>query len=262
MPATPKSQVPAPNGVLVTRDGAVATVTLHRPDTRGSIDRPTALALRDAFRSLATDGTSRSVVLCGTAPDFCSGADIELMVGTLHDETAATELHEALIAPAMCPLPVVVAATGHALGGGLGLFLSGDIRLAVPESKLGAPCGDLGFFALGSIGVLAHEIGHVRASRILLQDEVISAEEGVRLGIVSDVVSDDTIVDVAHEIATTLAAKSTMTLSETKRLMNQVRYDHVMAERDALLRVMSAPDAKAGRERFLARKANKNQECD
>lgn len=246
------------SSVHITRDGPVATITLQRPHTRGSIDRATALQLSDAFTAVTNDDTSRSVVLAGTAPDFCSGADIEHMVGTLHDEAAATELHEALIAPATCPLPVVIAATGHALGGGLGLFLAGDIRLAVPEAKLGAPCGDLGFFALGSIGVLAHEIGHVAAGRILLRDEVISAEEGVLLGLVSEVVSPDRIVATAQDIASTLAAKSTMTLTETKRLMNQVRYAAVQQERAALLRVMAADDAKAGRQRFLARKYARN----
>jgi methylglutaconyl-CoA hydratase len=248
------------SGVNLVREGSVATVTLYRPDTRGSIDRATALQLRDVFAALAHDGVTRSVILRGTAPDFCSGADIEHMVGTLHDETAATELHEALIAPALCPLPVVVAATGHALGGGLGLFLAGDIRIAVPEAKLGAPCGDLGFFALGSIGVLAHEIGHVRAGRLLLRDEVITAEEGVLLGIVSEVVSHDQIDATAQDIAHMLATKSAVTLRETKALMNQVRYATVAAERQALLRVMSAPDAKAGRARFLALKDRKNTE--
>lgn len=244
-------------GVHVSVDGAVATITLNRPHTRGSIDRDTALELSAAFHDVSSDMSLRAVVLAGTAPDFCSGADIEHMVGTLHDETAATELHDALIAPARCPIPVVVAATGHALGGGLGLFLAGDIRLAVPDAKLGAPCGDLGFFALGSIGVLAHEIGHRNAGRILLRDEVITAEEGARLGIVSDVIDVAHITAHAHDIAATFTHKSRVTLTETKKLMNQVRYGQVVEERAALLRVMSQPDAKAGRERFLTRKARK-----
>jgi enoyl-CoA hydratase/carnithine racemase len=239
--------------VSVEHDGHVAVITLTRPESRGSLDLATASALRAAFARVAEDGTSRAVVLQGAAPDFCSGADIEQLVGRLDEEEVAEELFEALMAPAVCPLPVVVAATGAALGGGLGLFLAGDVRLAVPDARLGAPCGDHGFFALLSVAALSAELGHARAVRILLRDEIVTAETAEAWGLISEIVPRGRIRLVAGEIAAQLAEKSPVTIRETKRIMNQVRYAQVSDELAAILRVMVSPQARRGRERFLDR---------
>jgi methylglutaconyl-CoA hydratase len=181
----------------VERDGAVARVTLARPEVRNAFNAELIAALRSAFDAFATEppATLRAVVLAGDGKVFSAGADIEWQRASVElsmdeNEADAGRLQEMLAAVDECPVPVIAAVHGAALGGGMALCCVADITLATADTTFGFTEVKLGLMpAVISPFVLAR-IGEGPARALFVTGERFGSERAMGIGLVSEVVPD------------------------------------------------------------------------
>ncbi len=216
-------------GFAVTREDAVALVTLQRPKRMNAFDVPTIQGLREAVQDLTRDPEVRALVLTGEGDRaFCAGGDVHAMreahergeAGRLFSDL--TEHHHPLVEALVTgDLPVVTAVNGVAAGGGLGLALAGDLRYASPSASFRAAYPQLGVVPDGGATWLLPRIADAAtAQRMLLLDEVVEAEEAASLGMVHEVVDASGLLEHALEAARTLADQPAFTVARLKRLLH------------------------------------------
>jgi methylglutaconyl-CoA hydratase len=188
----------------VERDGPVLRVTLARPERRNAFDAALIARLHETFTDV---GDARVVVLSGEGPSFCAGADVDWQRASIDlslDENVddALRLHRMLAAVDDCPLPVVAAVHGYALGGGSGLVACADVAVAAPDAVFGFTEVRLGIApAVISPFVLA-KVG-AQARRYFLTGERFDAGTALRIGLVHEV-ADDLAGAVARIVADVL----------------------------------------------------------
>lgn len=219
--------------VNLSRDGAIATVTLNRPDRRNSLSDPMLTELAAAFTELRDDAATRVVVLTGAPPVFSAGADAPFRKGMTPDERQAAfanrqsqfrrlferaaGLLESLEQVTIC------AVNGHAIGGGWGLTLPCDFRIAVESAQFWLPEVDLGTpLGVASTTRLVRLAGPARTKEIILTCRRYSAAEALSLGLVHRVVPPDQLAASTLELAEALAAKPFKALAECKGRVNAI----------------------------------------
>jgi enoyl-CoA hydratase len=249
--------------VRVDRSGAVATVTIDRPETMNALDRPTLGELRDRLAELALDAEARVVVLTGAGGKaFVAGADIKYMSGLGVDEAKSWGELGHLCAQLLetMPKPTIAAIDGFALGGGCELALACDLRYASSGAKLGQPEINLGIIpGWGGTQRLARVCGLGVAKDLILTGRVMGADEALRIGLVNEV--HDPAIDKALTVAEQLAAKSPLALAAIKRTTNHaLQGDHVEnLEREAVefAGLFGSADAKEGMTAFVEKREPK-----
>jgi enoyl-CoA hydratase/carnithine racemase len=208
------------------RDGVVL-VTLNRPDRMNAITFQMFDEMHDLCRGLLADRDARAVVITGAGRGFCAGLDLddaetlpdmtphEMMLGQQHWAGAFVNFHE-------LPQPVIAAVNGAAAGGGLGLALAADIRLASPTARFNAAFVRIGLSA-GDVGVswsLPRVVGLGRAAEIMLTGRFVEAEEAAAIGLVNRLVPEDQLLDESFAIAEQIAANTPFGVTLTKRVLN------------------------------------------
>ena len=241
--------------VDVARSGAVAVVTIDRPDALNALDVPTLTELRDRLAELAQDDTVRALVLTGAGEKaFVAGADIKYMSGLDPDGAKAwgTLGHEAGLLLETMPKPTIAAINGFALGGGCELALACDLRYAASRAKLGQPEINLGIVpGWGGTQRLARVCGIGVAKDLIFSGRTVDADEALRIGLVNAVA--DPVLDRARETANALAAKSPVALALAKRLVN-LAPAALDAEAAAFGELFSSEDAKEGLTAFVEKR--------
>jgi enoyl-CoA hydratase/carnithine racemase len=219
--------------VRLSRDGPIATITLDRPDRRNSLSDPMLEALLAAFLELRDDAGTRVVVLTGAPPVFSAGAHAPLRAGMDVEArrrafAGASGRFRRLFERVTGTLdrleqPTIAAINGHAVGGGWGLALACDFRLAaagaefwIPEVDLGVPLG------VASTARFVRLVGPARAKEIILEGRRYSAEEARSLGLVHRVVAADALAAAARELAERLAAKPFRPLAVAKARIDTI----------------------------------------
>jgi enoyl-CoA hydratase/carnithine racemase len=197
-------------------DDHVAIVELHRPPNN-FFDVALVAAIADAYEELQS-GSCRAIVLCAEGRHFCAGADLtigtERTVGELYGH--ALRLYEA-------ELPVVAAVTGGAIGGGLGLALSADFRVASPESRFAANFARLGFHhGFGLTVTLPDAVGQQAAAALLYTGRRIGGEEAHAIGLCDRLVATtDEIRAEAVAVAAELAAAAPLSVRAIRATMRR-----------------------------------------
>ena len=201
-------------------DGAIASITLHRPERRNGYTMRMADELRDAFDTADRDPAVRAVVLTGSGPDFTVGADLsgEEVASALADPAAASLPSSADLAdyqePAgRCALrifemskPVIAALRGAAVGAGSTIVLPADYRLAGTDTRFGFVFTRRGIVPEGaSAWFLPRLVGLGRALDWMVSGRVFGAEEALAAGLVHQVYPPEEVLDRAYELATELA---------------------------------------------------------
>lgn len=208
--------------VGILRDGAVAVVTIDRPDALNALNVETLTELRDRLGELAVDDDVRAVVLTGAGEKaFIAGADIKYMSGLDAEQALGWGRlgHETGHLLETMPKPTIAAVNGFALGGGCELALACDIRYASARAKLGQPEINLGIVpGWGGTQRLARVCGIGVAKELIYTGRTVDAEEALRIGLVTALA--DPVLDRALETARELAAKSRLALSLAKELCN------------------------------------------
>jgi 2-(1,2-epoxy-1,2-dihydrophenyl)acetyl-CoA isomerase len=210
--------------VDVTRDGAVATVTLARPDKLNALDRATRWELIGALRGVAADDTVRAVVLTGSGRAFCVGQDLAAVEELEHaDETVAGSYNPIAQVIAEMPKPVVAAVNGLAVGAGMGLALACDLRLAADTASFSCAFSKVGLVPDTAVSwYLVRELGYARAFALAATGRSIPAAEAQSLGLLNEVVPAEELGTRAHALAGLLAAGPAHALALTKRQFRAV----------------------------------------
>ena len=187
--------------------GAVAVVTIDRPEVRNAVDVPTARALADAFRRFEADDAALVAVLTGDGGYFCAGADLKAVAAG--EERDFSPESDGPMGPTRMQLekPVIAAIEGHAVAGGLELALWCDLRVVADDAVLGVFCRRFGvpLIDLGTIR-LPRLIGHSRAMDLILTGRAVTAEQAARIGLANRVVPSGQALEAAIELAEEIAA--------------------------------------------------------
>ena len=212
----------------VERDGAVTVLTLNRPDVLNAFDEPLTEALNGAIADCATDPTVRAVVITGSGRAFSAGQDLDdrLAViekaGELHlGDELRRRYHPTIAAIRRMRKPVIAAVNGVAAGAGLGLAIACDLRVAASSATFRAGWGRVGLVPdAGSAFFLPRLVGWGRALDLVLTGEPVSADEALRIGLVTRVWADAEFAAEWRKLAQTLARGATEAFALTKEGLN------------------------------------------
>ncbi len=199
-------------------DGHVATVEIHRPPAN-YFDAALIRELADAYEALDADAGCRAIVLCSEGKHFCAGANFGAASSPAEEPRSLYREGLRLFAAAT---PVVAAVQGAAVGGGLGLALSADFRVASPGSRFSANFSKLGFHhGFGLSVTLPALAGQQTALDLLLTGRRVRGEEAHALGLCDRLVGDDEVRSAAHTLAAELAQSAPLavrSIRETLRM--------------------------------------------
>ena len=181
----------------VERDRTVARVTLNRPEVRNAFNAELIASLAWTFEAFLEEPPEglRAVVLAGAGEVFCAGADIEWQRASIglsmeENEADAGRLQEMLVAIDECPVPVIAAVHGAALGGGMALCCVADITLATADATFGFTEVKLGLMPAVISPFVLPRIGEGAARALFLTGERFGSERALQVGLVSEVVPD------------------------------------------------------------------------
>jgi enoyl-CoA hydratase/carnithine racemase len=221
----------APRSVQYALDPAtaVATLTLDRPDRLNALTFEVYTELRDTFRALDTEPGVRAVVLTGRGRAFCSGGDVEDIIGALFARDAAGLLEftrltgDLILAIRQCRRPVVAALNGTVAGAGAVIAAASDIRIAAEGAKIAFLFSRVGLAGadMGAAWLLPRIVGHAHASELLLLGDFISAERAAAIGLYNRVVAGERLMAEATEVAVRLARGPSPAHGVTKQALNE-----------------------------------------
>ncbi|MDF1635683.1 enoyl-CoA hydratase/isomerase family protein [Mycoplana sp. MJR14] len=208
--------------IRIAVEGAVATITVARPEKLNAFDIAMLKELADACDAVETDNAVRVAILTGEGKAFSAGGDIRAWGGMEPNEFGHAWVrfgHRVFERLATLRMPLIAAVNGHALGGGLELAAAADIRIAESQVKIGLPEAGLGMVP-GWSGTqrLVRRFGAQAVRRMLLGGEVLTAGEAAALGIVDQVVETGTSVAAAKAYAARIAARGPAA-TEVSKLM-------------------------------------------
>jgi 2-(1,2-epoxy-1,2-dihydrophenyl)acetyl-CoA isomerase len=205
----------------VEREGAVATVTLDRPDAMNALTRASRRALARDLRALSGDAAVRCVVLTGAGRAFCSGQDLREENALEDVDITIRETYVPIIeALVQMPKPVIAAINGAAVGAGLSVALACDVRYLAEDAVLMMAFSNIALVPdSGGSWFLPRIVGYARAFELAATGRRVGSEEALALGLVQRVLPRDDVLPAAHELAAALAARPTLALGWTKRLL-------------------------------------------
>ena len=246
--------------ILFVIEGAVATITLNRPQKLNAVTPDMAHALEAAVAECDGSDTVRCVILTGAGERaFCAGSDI----GTLDGYATPWNFRNR---PDYCDAiralkkPSIAAVNGFALGGGLETAMSCDIRIASENARFAAPEIKLGWIGGGGMTYqLAHAIGPSNAALMVMTGDPVDAAKAEAWGLVSEVLPPDALMVRARELAEVIASRAPIAAETAKAnlqaayampLENAIRY-----ERDLQTICFATEDAMEGRAAFKEKRA-------
>ena len=208
--------------------GGVATITLNRPERLNALTFQVYAELRDTFAQLAEADEVRAVVITGAGRGFCSGGDVEDIIGALFGRDAAA-LHEfttmtcdVILNLRRCGRPVIAAINGVAAGAGAVIAAACDFRIAAESARIAFlfPRVGLSGADMGASWLLPRLVGLGRATELLMMGEFVEAPRALEIGLVHRVVALDRVLPEAMALAAKLAAGPAGALAATKRAID------------------------------------------
>ncbi len=250
--------------ILLSRDGAIATITLNRPAAGNTIDMPLAAALAAALDEIVDDPAIRCVVLTGTGKLFCGGGDIGAFAaardnaGTFLGDLG-TALHASVSRLAAMAKPLVVLVNGPAAGAGMSLALLGDVVLAARSAHFTAAYGMVGLTPDGGMSwLLPRLVGLRHAQDMILTNRRVGAEEAAAIGLVTRAVDDADLVAEGQAVAARLAESSAASLAGARALLAGSLLNPLDVQLDLEARMIAVagatPESREGVAAFLGRR--------
>lgn len=213
--------------LVVETEGAMDLVTLNRPESLNSMSRTLMLELQHYFGKLYTDFDTRVVLLTGAGRGFCAGLDLkedrsDEGSGPVIGMRVQRRVSEIMMRMRRAPQPIISLINGPASGGGFGLALASDVRIATPHARMNAAFIRIGLSAC-DVGVsyfLPRLVGSSLASELLLTGDFIDADRALRVGLVSDVVPEDQLLTRGRAMADSILRNSPIGVRLTKECLN------------------------------------------
>ena len=212
--------------ITVERDGAVAKITLNRPDVLNALTQVMSDELVDAFTTAREDAEIRAVLLTGAGRGFCAGQDLAEFRDRL-DEGQPPDIQEHLerayhkLIPVIVeiPKPVVCAVNGVAAGAGVSLAVACDVRIASEAARFTQAFVKIGLVPdSGGTWLLPRVVGYAKALELSISGDMVDADTALSIGLVSRVVAADALEKESLDYAATLAALPTAAIGEAKVL--------------------------------------------
>jgi enoyl-CoA hydratase/carnithine racemase len=201
----------APGSFLYSVDTAtsVATITLNRPERLNALTFEVYTELRDTFRALDSEPGVRAIVITGTGRAFCTGGDVEDIIGSLFSRDAAGLLEftrltgDLILSIRQCRRPVVAALNGPVAGAGAVIAAASDIRIAAETAKIAFLFSRVGLTGadMGAAWLLPRIVGMAHASELLMLGDFITAERAAQIGLYNRVVPGDSLMAEAGDVS-------------------------------------------------------------
>ena len=213
--------------VLYAVEGAVAAVTLNRPEKRNALNASVIAELKTALRRADADESVRAILLTGSGADFCSGADLaalqQISTSSIAENLAdADSLVELFMLIRRVRVPVVAAVRGRALAGGCGLASACDIVLAARSARFGYPEVKIGFIPAIVAATLRRNVSEKRAFELITRGAEITAAEAERINLINRVFDDAVFETEARVYVSEFAKVSRSAVMLTKRLLYHI----------------------------------------
>jgi 2-(1,2-epoxy-1,2-dihydrophenyl)acetyl-CoA isomerase len=251
------------DGVQTEADGEVAVITLDRPAALNAFDLPMATALAHAMESAGADQAVRAVLLRAAGDHFCAGGDLAAMRAAEdrsdYVRKLAAQAGRGLLAARMAPKPVVAALKGAVAGGGVGLALGADVRIAEPSTRFSLAFLRVGLTPdTGTTWLLPRIVGRAHTMEMAFVREPIRSDEALRRGLVNRVVPAAELDARSREWARELARLPPVAVGELKALVDGAHdrdlRAHLEADTDAVARAAATADFAEGLESFFEKR--------
>lgn len=213
--------------VLYTVDGAIARLTLNRPEKKNALNDALIASLKENLQRASEDERVRVIVISGAGNDFCSGADLSALQRIAQasvDENVedAKSLLDLFLLIRQIPVPVVAAVTGRALAGGAGLASACDLVVTSASARFGYPEVKIGFVPAMVTAILRRNVSEKRAFELLTRGAEISAQQAQEFGLVNEIFADESFADDVQSYVGEFAKLSRSAVSLTKTLLYQM----------------------------------------
>ncbi len=214
--------------LILERRGAVEILSLNRPEKLNALSPEMAGEITDYFEGIKTRPDVRVVILRGEGRLFCAGADLgtdafaEQGSGRAQRQMAMQRLYSGVVrAMRSCPQPIIALVHGAACGGGLSLALASDVRYASPDARMNAAYIRIGLGGcdMGAGYFLPRLVGLSNASEFLLSGRFIHAERALRMGLISEIVPAQQLVETGLTLADDMLKAAPMGLRMTKETL-------------------------------------------
>jgi methylglutaconyl-CoA hydratase len=242
--------------------GQLATLTLNRPDNRNAINSRMVSELQSALDEIE-NGRTRVAIITGAGKAFCAGMDLE-MLSDIANQSSNENMEDSRRMAKMFrriwgfSKPLIAAVNGAALAGGCGIATLCDFTLSIPEAKFGYTEVRIGFLPAIVSVFLTRQIGDKQARNLLLTGRLIEAPEALSLGLITEIVPHERLMQRAHELADVLIAASPVSLTRAKRLLTSAAAASVDADLERAIlenaRIRCTADFKEGLASFLEKR--------
>lgn len=190
--------------VLYHKDDTIGILTFNRPDNRNSMNQETLTEFTICINKIKKDKTLRCLIITGSGTTFCGGADLKNSIvgdGSVLSPDMLMDFYRPFLEIGQLKMPVIAAINGHAIGGGFGLSLLCDIRIAYRKARLGANFTRLGIHSGMAVSyILPRLVGVARACELLFTGKIITGETAALMGLVNDVVDADAAMNDALKL--------------------------------------------------------------
>ena len=257
---------PSAFGYQLDAKTAVATITLNRPERLNALTFEVYTQLRDTFRALDTEPGVRAIIITGAGRAFCSGGDVEDIIGALlgRDLKALQDFTrltcDLILAMRRCRRPIVGALNGTVAGAGAVIAAACDIRVAAESAKIAFLFTKVGLSGadMGAAWLLPRIVGYGHATEMLLTGDFVDAKRAYEIGLYNRVVPQAQVLPEARAIAEKLARGPSAALGVTKQALDAeaaLDFEAALAyEAEVQAQLMQGPNFREAHEAFRAKR--------
>jgi enoyl-CoA hydratase/carnithine racemase len=247
-------------------ESGVATITLNRPERLNALTFEVYDELRRTFHALSDEGDVRVIVITGAGRGFCSGGDVEDIIGRLFERDMRGLLEftrmtcDLVMSIRSCRKPVIAALNGTVAGAGAVIATACDIRVAAANAKIAYLFTRVGLSGadMGAAWMLPRIVGLAKASELLMTGDFIDAEEAHRIGLYNRVVPEGTSLEAATELARKLARGPSFAIEITKDSLNREASMDLVGALEAEAQIQAAlmlhPDFRESYDAFVEKR--------
>ncbi len=246
--------------IIVEDKGAVACITLNRPEKRNALSDTLVREIKSALAEAEANAIIKVIVLRAAGKDFCAGADLSQIekaarASVLENRDDAAQFAELLMMMRRISKPIIAAVHGRAFAGGAGLATACDLIVAARSAQFCYPEVKIGFVPAMVLAIARRNLTDKRAFEILVTAKPVSAEEAERIGFINRVLDDDTFEAEVEKYAADIAQISSSAMALTKHLLYQtdaMSFEQAVrtgVDMNAIARL--TPDCQHGVRKFL-----------